>query len=412
MTSIASRIAALTSRRQTFDFSGGSLPTGTTLTRASAGYRYNSSGVLVSETTDVARFDYTPVTLAARGLLVESAGTNLLTYSEDFSNAIWSPGTSNGTITTNTTAAPDGNVTADTFTENAVGVVGHGPGRQVTFTTLTTYAISVYAKPNGRNWIYIYVDPVRFGGAGYTFFNVSTGAVGVTLAGATAFTTLEANGFYRCTVIATTSGATGVGNYGIGTASADNTPTYLGDGVSGVYLWGASVVAESARSSYIKTTTAAATRSADVALITNANAISDQCWIIRARTPRKLTAGAANTVFQVDDGGTNNRRSIYYASGVLTVLVVSAGVTQCSMNTAAVANDTDFTLAVRFANNNFAVSLNGGAIVTDLAGTNPVGLTAARIGTIAAGSFTWNSTIKTIETRRTATDAELPLFSA
>jgi hypothetical protein len=395
-----------------YDFTLGTLPTGTTLTRASSGYRYNSSGVLVSETTDVARFTYTPVTLAARGLLVESAGTNLLTYSEQFDNAIWSPGTSNGTVTVNATTAPDGNVTADTFTENAVGVVGHGPGRQVTFTTLTTYAISVYAKPNGRNWIYIYVDPARFGGGGYTFFNVATGAVGTTLAGATAFTTLEANGFYRCTVIATTSGPTGIGNYGIGTASADNTPAYLGDGVSGLYLWGATIVAESARSSYIQTVAAAATRAADVALITNASAISDQCWIIRARTPRKISGGATNVLFTVDDGYFFNRRLIYYSTtGRLIVAAAIANVTTCNIDLGAVAADTDFTIAVRWADNNFAASLNGGAIGTDLSGANPLGLTTARVGRDDSGNY-WNSTIKTIETRRTASDTELPLLAA
>jgi hypothetical protein len=78
----------------------------------------------------------------------------------------------------------------------------------------------------------------------------------------------------------------------------------------------------------------------------------------------------------------------------------------------AVAVDTDFTVAVRFANNNFAGSLNGGAIVTDLVGTNPVGMTTARIGDAAGGGYAWNSTIKTIETRRTASDAELPLLAS
>ena len=87
------------------------------------------------------------------------------------------------------------------------------------------------------------------------------------------------------------------------------------------------------------------------------------------------------------------------------------GVTQCNMSLGAVAVDTDFTISVRWADNNFATSLNGGAIVTDVSGTNPVGLTTARVGVDSASAY-WMSTIKTIETRRTATDAELPLLSA
>ena len=390
-----------------YDFSLGSLPSGVTLTRASAGYRTNSAGILASETTNVARFDYTPVTLAARGLLVEEARTELYTYNNDLSNAVW---VYNGcTPTHNSTAGPDGTVTATLLTEGVT--TAQNVGRLASAYVLNTiYMHRVYAKANTRNWIAVYWDPNRFGGTGFSYFNVSTGALGTASAGMNTFIRPVANGFYECTVIGVCT-STGNGNNSVWLANADNGRTYTGDGVSSLYYWGWGLQAGSTADQFISTGAAAATRSADVALITNASAISDQCWIIRARTPRKLTAGAANTVFQVDDGANNNRRAIYYQNGILTVLVQNAGVTQCSINTAAVANDTDFILACRFADNNFAVSLNGGAIVTDLSGTNPVGLTAARVGVLATGGFAWNSTIKTIETRRTATDAELPLLS-
>jgi hypothetical protein len=395
-----------------YDFSTplGTLPTGTTLTRASAGYRRNSSGVLVSMTTDAARFQYryNGSAWVADGLLMEEAATNIVTYSEQFDNAVWLK--FNSTVTANAATAPDGTATADAVVENSA-TTSHSVYRVPTFTSGTTCVASIYAKADTRTWVVIYLDIARFGGTGNTYFNLATGVVGTVLAGATAHITQEANGFYRCSVIATPT-SSGGGTFAYGLASGDTAAVYTGDGVSQAYIWGATLVEKPALSSYIQTVASTVTRAADVALITNANAISDQCWVIRGRTPRKLTAGAANTVFQVDDGTNGNRRSIYYLNGVLTVLAVSGGVTQCSMNTAAVANDTDFTLAVRFADNNFAVSLNGAAIVTDLAGTNPVGLTTARIGTISGGGLAWNSTIKTIETRRTATDAELPLLSA
>jgi hypothetical protein len=389
-----------------YDFSIGAMPGNVSLTRASSGYRYNSAGVLVSETTNVARFQHDPVTLTPRGLLIEGASTNILTYSEDFSNAAW--GKTNITVTANAVAAPDGATTADAFVENGA-TAGHNSARPVTYLNETTYVHSVYAKQDTRTWLYIYTDPGLFGGGGFTFFNLATGTVGTTSAGVTASMTLEANGFYRCVAIATTTSA-GAANFAVGLSTGDGVLSHAGDGVSKLYVWGACIVADAVHSSYIQTVASTATRSADVALVTNANAISDQCWIVRARTPRKLATGYANTLFEV--GASASRRTVYYQNGVLTVLVQSAGITQCSINTAAVANDTDFVLAVRFADNNFAVSLNGGAIITDLSGTNPVGLTAARIGTISTGGFAWNSTIKTIETRRTATDAELPLLSA
>lgn len=60
-----------------FNFLSGALDGRMTFTRASAGWAYNSSGVLTSYTTNTPRFDYDPITLAAKGLLLEEARTNL-----------------------------------------------------------------------------------------------------------------------------------------------------------------------------------------------------------------------------------------------------------------------------------------------------------------------------------------------
>lgn len=145
-------------------------------------------------------------------------------------------------------------------------------------------------------------------------------------------------------------------------------------------------------------------------VITNPQVLADQCYIVKARTPVS-SSSMANIVFQVDDGTFNNRRAIYYFNGRLYATALVGGVAQATLDLGAVANDTDFVIAARFADNNFAASLNGGAIVTDTSGANPLGLTTARIGAVGS-SNPWNSTIRTLETRRTATDAELPLLAA
>jgi hypothetical protein len=59
------------------NFMAGAMPSGITFTRASTGWYFNSSGALTSAATDAPRFDSDPSTLAAKGLLIEEARTNL-----------------------------------------------------------------------------------------------------------------------------------------------------------------------------------------------------------------------------------------------------------------------------------------------------------------------------------------------
>jgi hypothetical protein len=59
------------------NFLSGALDSRLTFTRASAAWAFNSSGVLTSHAINAPRFDYDPVTLVPRGLLIEEARTNL-----------------------------------------------------------------------------------------------------------------------------------------------------------------------------------------------------------------------------------------------------------------------------------------------------------------------------------------------
>ena len=67
----------------------GRLDSRVTFTRSSTATYTNQIGLIQSAAVNEPRFDYDPVTLAARGLLVEESRTNLLTYSEQFDNAAW-----------------------------------------------------------------------------------------------------------------------------------------------------------------------------------------------------------------------------------------------------------------------------------------------------------------------------------
>lgn len=63
----------------TFDFTAATLDSRITFTRAlNTATRVNSSGKIETVNADTARFDYDPVTLACKGLLIEESRTNLL----------------------------------------------------------------------------------------------------------------------------------------------------------------------------------------------------------------------------------------------------------------------------------------------------------------------------------------------
>jgi len=215
------------------------------------------------------RFDHNPTTGESLGLLVEEQRTNLLLRSEEFDNASW--GKNFCSVVANTTTAPDGTVSADLIREDA-STNTHGINQP--FSTITTGSFTVFCKAAGRNFCTAY-----FSGSGQratVFVNLLTGAItqeiytGTTKISSTV--TSAGSGWWKISVSATGTSLTSViilpSLTGTGTSSGES---YLGDGVSGIYVWGAQLETGAFPTSYIPTTTAAATRSADVASITGTN---------------------------------------------------------------------------------------------------------------------------------------------
>ena len=177
------------------------------------------------------------------------AEQNLALYSQDADNAIW--GKIHATVVGNATIAPDGTLTADALYETSA------TGGHLISQTLSSIAgyntLSVYVKPITRNWVCIELN----GASVYACFDVVNGIVGTTSGAPTTSITPVGNGWYRC-VISKLTGAT-TGAIRVYLASADNITSYTGDGVSGLYVWGAQLEQRSAVSAYTPTTTAAIT---------------------------------------------------------------------------------------------------------------------------------------------------------
>ena len=201
------------------------------------------------------------------GLLVEEQRANLFKYSEDYTQPEWFKG--RVIITANATTSPDGTQTADLLTENNTSTGEHYIG-QVGFdyTSGQSYTWSWYVKPNGRTNVYCKV---------YTTFattqailNLDTGSVYHATTEQFDNTTYEklSNGWYRVSFTKTAS-STGQGNVLVGFANSSTTYSYLGDGTSGMYYWGAQVEQGSFPTSYIPTSGGSVTRNADDVRILN-----------------------------------------------------------------------------------------------------------------------------------------------
>lgn len=225
-----------------------SLP-GLTVTRASGGYAEDQTGALTWFNSGQAR-------ITNKGLLVEEARTNIIWWSRDFTNAIWSKQVVSQTVTANAAVAPDGTTTASLFIPGTSG--GNQELQQTPTAAAATYTASAYFKASGYGWGYIFAND---GTNRSAWVNLSTAAVGTTTGIVSATATAMPNGWVRLCVTFTTTAAL---NYvGFGSAAADNTRNYTGNGTSGAYLWGAQLEAGAFPLSYIPTTTASVTRAAD-----------------------------------------------------------------------------------------------------------------------------------------------------
>jgi len=364
------------------------------------------------------RFDYDPVTLAAKGLLIEEQRTNLLLQSQTLDNASWSKG--NGTVTADAIASPDGTVDADAFIENTAASVFHFMAQSVAKAASNIqYTVSFYVKDKGRQVGFSFNSGAS-GVAGRV--NPATGTVTATIgvfgtgwtAGSLTMTD-AGNGWYRVVIVATSDTST-TAQFQLSLHNGTSA-TYTGDGVSGAYLWGAQMEAAAFATSYIPTVASQVTRSADVATMTGTNFSS---WYNQSEgafvTAFDMAGGSAalanNRAVLVARESATSSHNIYNGSGQVTGWTVVSGVDQAYLTTGAVAADTVTNIAYAYKANDFAASRNGGTVATDTSGTLPTP-TVLGIGSNSAGSLFLSGHIRSIAYYNTRlTNAQLQTLTA
>ena len=182
--------------------------------------------------------------------ILRYANVNLLTYSEDFTNAAWTP--SDSYVSPNRSVAPDGKTTADKLFENSSNAVHYISFSAGKMSLDGTYTNSIHAKRSERGWIrlYIYNGTDSIG----AYFNLTNGTVGSISSGITASISSVGNDWYRCSVTRTITGSASA-NGGVVIAKSDGEQSYIGEGNSGVFIWGAQLESVPAVGLYTTTQT-------------------------------------------------------------------------------------------------------------------------------------------------------------
>ncbi len=333
------------------------------------------------------RFDHNPLTGECLGLLVEEQRQNLLLQSEDFSTT-WSGGNilafgSGSTV--NATTAPNGTTTADLITENTSNSE-HSIGQTFTAVSGTTYTFSVFAKYAGStDRITLRFTTTAWSGSinNQARFDLLTGQ-GTIVFGATSISSQQyPNGWWRFSMTSTSSAngtpAAGIYLHDIGGTAL----SYAGGAVSGIYIWGAQLEVGAFPTSYIPTTGTAATRTASLADVINqaiANNIRTLC--LEFRSPASDTRG----VVSLNDNTANERASVITSGTDPRLVVHDGGVEQANINGGTVTANQRTRIAVRINANDFAISINGGTVVTDNSGTLPT-VDRLMLGRTQAGEY-------------------------
>jgi hypothetical protein len=337
------------------------------ISRASVGYAQNADGTLKSFGTGTLR-------ITDLGLLVEDARTNAKIYSQDITQA-GAYALDNLTVGSNTTA-PDGTNTAQQVTENSSTGNHRVHGAVSTAVATGVITASVFIKngaTNGRRYVCVCLNDTNSMGQ-TVVCDLVAGTITETGAwdsppSPTWHITSLANGWFRVDISFTYSflfadlqvfGATSA----TPTLDSFGTFSYTGDGVSNFYVWGQQVEAGVFPSSYIPTTTTAATRAAENITITgaaNSNINAAIASIVAQLNGGESTSYAANIV---DSNGTN----------LLGFDATNHGLTSisASLATANTANRTSRDKAgIAWSAAGRSLVLNGGTVATDATAQTP-----------------------------------------
>jgi hypothetical protein len=340
------------------------------------------------------------------GLLIEEARTNLI-FPSDATGWSMSP-VSIVAITANSAISPDGTTNATKLTTNDATLADRGYAifKLYSGTINTTYCGSAYLKAGEYTRAQINFENTSFSTPTGALFDLANGTVVVTGGGSTATITPVGNGWYRCTVTATSLGTSLNYVFSASFKPASVTTfnsTYIpvSTGLGG-YIYGAQVEAGGFATSFIPTASSQVIRSADVATMVGNNFTNWYKQTTGTLAASFDTSASSNASYVSASNGNIAQNSVHIdndiTSGLMRAVYYSAGSAVATLNLSATGTvGATNKVATAYAVNDFAASRNGGTVATGT-GALPIALTQLNIGTddrLVAPYYT-NNHIKSI----------------
>jgi hypothetical protein len=377
-------------------------------TRSTSGTRINKDGLIEVVTNNKPRIDFLNDSNGA--LLLEPSRSNLITYSEDFSQGYWSK--SRATILSNQTISPDGTLTADllTITDTPENYAQTNVSITVSGATQT---VSCFVKKGTNDFAHILLWDTASNGS-RQWFDVNNGTVGSSTIFGSGISVDSAsienygNGWFRCIVVFNCSLAS------VRTRISASNGDGQTNGTIGktIFIWGYQLESNSSyATSYIPTQGAISTRVAETCIQTPPSGIIGQTegtiYFEYFKKNQNLS------FISIDNDTSNNRifiESILESNNIRT-RIISGGVASVDNTSGGLVNGIN-KIALGYANNNVVLYHNGIQIFTDNTATIP-STSILRLGVNVSNSFQLSDGINEVKLYNTRlTNSELQALTS
>ena len=326
-----------------------------TVSRNSVANRVNSAGLLESMAVNVPRLDYSDGVCPA--LLTEPQSTNIIAYPVSFGNAYWSK--ANSTIVSNIAISPDGTLNSSNSIPDAI------TNTVRLYSAITSiggsYTFSYYVKSSGRQFIQLLFGS-GLNGSDYANFDLINGTK---TSGTVGEIETLINGWYRISISATLAVATNQAYlWHIDTGTSARGAATTGNGIDGIYVYGAQVEALSYPTSLIYNGTEGAqvTRLQDEVSKSGISSLINSVEGTLCFEIKDFQSGGGSRGISISDGSSNNRiYSYFYSTSEIIYLDVNIG--GSVIVNALQIPVTDISLynkfAVRWKSNDYSIWFNG-----------------------------------------------------